>query len=117
MHLLNAGSSSTNQIVSNLQASTEASNAVYLGVNYVNWTTVGVWNEKCSKTLGVFLEAQASVSEGLSYTATRNLTFAKVSGDDTNGYTYTITENITRNGSTKTMKLGAGWGFDVTLRH
>lgn len=114
MHLLNAGSSSTNQIVSNLQASTTATNAVYLGVNYVDWTTVGAWNEKCSKTIGVFLEAQASVSSGLTYAATRNLTFTKVSGDDTNGYTYTITENITRNRVTKTMKLGAGWGFDVT---
>ncbi len=115
MHLLNAGSSSTNQIVSNLQASTDASNAVYLGVNYVDWTTVGAWNEKCSKTLGVFLEAQTSVKVGSnSNTTSRNLTFTKVSGDETNGYTYTITENMTRGSNSKTMKLGAGWGFDVT---
>lgn len=114
MHLLNGyQSSGGNQIVTNLQASATA-NAVYLGVNYPSYTTVGSWIEGLAKTLGVMMEEQASITVG-SNTTSRYLTFEAVEGSsDANGYTYTIKENFVRNSSVvKSMSLGAGWGMDV----
>ncbi len=104
-----------NQIVTNLQASTTSSDAKYLGVNYVDYTTVGAWNDACSKTIGVFMEAQTAVHN----VSSRYLSFSKVESSDANDYTYTITENLvpksgSSSSSTKKMLLGAAWGFDTS---